>query len=152
LELTLTNLDKVLFPERPGVPAYTKRDLVRYYAAIAPTMLPYLADRPVNLHRYPDGVDRPGFWHKEVPTHAPEWITRWRHPDADPGETTWYVVPDRPATIAWLANFGAVELHAWTSTAAHPHRPTWAMIDVDPGPDTTLEETLVLARLYRSAL
>src|SRR5690606_36687386 len=85
LELTLTNLDKVLFPERPGVPAYTKRDLVRYYAAIAPTMLPYLADRPGNLHRYPDGVDRPGFSHKEVPTHAPEWITRWRNPDADPG-------------------------------------------------------------------
>jgi bifunctional non-homologous end joining protein LigD len=150
--LRLTNLDKVLFPPRSGGGALTKRDLIRYFAEMAPLMLPYLADRPVNLHRYPDGVERPGFWHKEVPGHAPEWITRWRNEQADPGETQRYFVADQPATLAWLANFGAVELHPWTSTAEQPSRPTWALVDIDPGSDTDPADVLVAARLHRTAL
>lgn len=152
VELALTNLDKILFPATERAPARTKRDLIRYYACIAPTMLPYLAHRPLNLHRYPEGVAKEGFWHKQVPSHAPEWISRWRNPEADAGETTWYVVADRPATLAWLANFGAVELHAWTSRVADPRAPTYAMIDIDPGTETTWDATLLLARLYRTGL
>ena len=115
-------------------------------------MLPYLADRPVNLHRFPDGVDKPGFWHKAVPSHAPDWLTRWHYEDAGQGETEWYFVADSPAALAWMANYGAVELHPWTSTAAHPHEPTWALIDIDPGTKATFDDALVLARLYRTAL
>ena len=115
-------------------------------------LLPYVHDRPLNSRRYPDGVDQPGFWHKAVPSHAPDWITRWRNDAADPGETEWYVVADRPATSAWLANYGAVELHPWTSRHSAPERPTYALIDIDPGSDTTFDDVLVLARLYRSAL
>jgi len=151
-ELSLTNLDKVLFPGRDDQAPVTKRDLIRYHAEVAPVMLPYLVDRPVNLHRYPNGVDRPGFWHKEVPGHAPEWLQRWRNPDADPGETEWYAVVDSPAALAWMANYGAVELHPWTSRIEDVRRPTWAFIDIDPGPDTTFDEVLALARLYRTAL
>jgi bifunctional non-homologous end joining protein LigD len=153
--LRLTNLDKVLFPAkrgRGGAKALTKRDLIRHHAVMAPAMLPYLADRPVNLHRYPDGIDQKGFWHKAAPDHAPDWLTRWRNEDADPGETEVYSVLDSPAALAWAANFAAVELHGWTSTAAHPHQPTWAMIDIDPGTRATFDDALVLARLYRTAL
>ena len=78
----------------------TKRDLIRYYAMVAPVMVPYLEQRPLNMHRFPNGVDKPGFWHKSIPSHAPEWITRWRYEDADEGETEWYIVADRPATLA----------------------------------------------------
>ena len=81
--------------------AVTKRDLIRYHASIAPAMLPYLADRPVNLNRFPDGVDKPGFWHKAVPTHAPDWLPRWHNADAGPGETQEYLVLDSPAALAW---------------------------------------------------
>ena len=151
-ELKLTNLDKVLFPARPGEEPVTKRDFIRYYAQIAPSMLPYLYDRPVNLHRYPDGVDKPGFWHKEVPDYAPEWLTRWRNEEADPGETVCYAVVDKVAALVWMANFGAVELNPWTSRLPDVHEPTWALIDVDPGSGTSFEEVLVLSRLYRSAL
>ena len=151
-ELSLTNLDKVLFPGRDDQAPVTKRDLVRYHAEVAPVMLPYLVDRPVNLHRYPNGVDRPGFWHKEVPGYAPEWLQRWRNPDADPGETEWYAVVDSPAALAWMANYGAVELHPWTSRIGDVRRPTWAFIDIDPGVDTTFDEVLALTRLYRTAL
>ncbi len=151
-DLKLTNLDKVLFPGRDAGPPHTKRDLIRYHARIAPTMLPYLVDRPVNLHRYPDGVDKPGFWHKEVPSHLPEWIKTWSNPEADEGETARYAVVDSVAGVIWMANYGAVELHAWTSKAANVHEPTWAFIDIDPGTQTTFGEILVLARLYRTAL
>ena len=153
--LRLTNLDKVLFPAksgRGGTKALTKRDLIRHNAVSAPVMLPYLAGRPVNLHRYPDGIDNPGFWHKSVPSHAPDWLTRWRNDEHDPGETEWYFIVDSPAALAWMANYGAVELHPWTSTAAAPHQPTWAMIDIDPGLKATFDDALVLARLYRTAL
>ena len=95
---TLTNLDKVLFPPRTkGEKPLTKRDLIRYYAMVAPVMLPYLERRPLNMHRFPNGVDKPGFWQKQVPSHAPDWITRWRNDDAGEGETEWYLVADRPA-------------------------------------------------------
>jgi bifunctional non-homologous end joining protein LigD len=151
-ELKVTNLDKVLFPARDGGAPVTKRDLIRYHAVIAPRMLPYLFDRPINLNRFPGGADRPGFWHKEVPSHAPAWLERWRNEEADEGETEWYSVVDSVPALAWMANFGALELHAWTSRLPDVHQPTWALIDVDPGERSTFEDVLVLARLYRAAL
>jgi bifunctional non-homologous end joining protein LigD len=151
-EVRLTNLDKVLFPATGQRPAYTKRDLIRYYVTVAPALLPHLAGRALNMHRYPDGVHRKGFWHKELPTHAPAWLSRWTNAAADLGETSVYVVADHTASLAWLANFGAVELHPWTSETRAPDCPTFALIDIDPGPRTAWEEVLLLARLYRTAL
>ena len=151
-ELRLTNLDKVLFPASGRRAEVTKRDLIAYVAAVAPAMMPYLAGRPVNLHRFPDGADRPGFWQKAVPSHAPAWLSRWRNEEADPGETEWYLVPDGAASLAWMANWGALEWHPWTSTTASPHEPTWALIDIDPGDATTFAEVRRLARRYRDAL
>lgn len=148
-EVALTNLDKVLFP---GAVPVTKRDLVRYHARVAPFLLPYLAGRPVNLHRFPDGVDRPGFWQKEVPGHAPGWIRRWRDPEAEPDETQHYIVLDSTPGLVWLANHAALELHPWTSRLPDVHRPTWALIDIDPGPAVGFADVLTLARLYRTAL
>lgn len=119
---------------------------------MAPYLLPYLAGRPVNLHRFPDGVDRPGFWQKEVPDHAPDWVRRWHHVEAAPGETRWYAVLDHPAALVWAANYGAIELYPWTSRLPEIREPTWALIDIDPVPRTGFDDVLVLARLYRAAL
>ena len=151
-ELKLTNLGKVLFPGRDGGEPVTKRELVRYYATVAPRLLPYLAGRPVNLHRYPNGSDHPGFWHKQVPDYTPEWVNRWRYPGASPGDSECYFVIDNVPALVWLANYAAVELHPWTSRIPQVDRPTWALIDIDPGERTTPEEVLVLARLYRAGL
>ena len=151
-ELKLTNLDKVLFPAGDDGRPVTKREVVRYYAEIAPWMLPYLHDRPLNLNRFPDGVHRPGFWHKEVPSHAPDWRRQWHNAEADPGETRCYAVVDSVPALAWMANYGGLELHAWTSRIPDVHQPTWALIDIDPGTTTSFDEILVLARLYRTAL
>jgi bifunctional non-homologous end joining protein LigD len=151
-ELRVTNLDKVLFPARPGEEPVTKRDLLRYTAQIAPTVLPYLRGRALNMHRYPGGTTTEGFWHKELPGHAPEWLPRWDNPEADSGETRTYLVVDEPAALVWAANFGALEWHAWTSLVERPEQPTYALIDLDPGEHTRWEDLLVLARLHRTAL
>ncbi len=145
----LTNLDKVLFPKAQ----LTKRDLVRYYTTMAPAILPYLRERPLNVHRWPDGVaGKTDFWQKQIPSHAPEWVARWDYPDAGRQQSHTYVVADRVATLAWLANQAVIDLHPWTSRTLEYWRPTYACIDIDPGEKTTWPEVLTLARLYRTAL
>jgi bifunctional non-homologous end joining protein LigD len=146
--LKVTNLDKVLFP---GDPPVTKRELLAYAARIAPIAVPYLQGRPLNLHRYPEGAGTKGFWHKQRPDHAPEWLGAWDNPEADEGETTTYVVADEPAALVWAANFGALE-HPWTSRCDAPHEPTYALVDLDPGERTSWDDLLALARLHRTAL
>ncbi len=150
--LRLTNLDKVLFPARPGEDAVTKRELIRYAARIAPVVLPYLTGRALNMHRFPDGAGAAGFWHKQLPDHAPAWIPRWQNPAAGQGETRTYLVVSEPAALVWAANFGALEWHAWTSLTQQPEQPTYALIDIDPGTATPWEDVMLLARLHRTAL
>ncbi|MFN2484042.1 MAG: DNA ligase D [Candidatus Limnocylindria bacterium] len=150
--LHLTNLDKILFPAEAGHPAVTKRDLIRYHVAVGPTVLPHLADRAVNLHRYPNGIGSGhGFWQKNLPGHTPQWVRRWRYVHREEGPKD-YVVVDSVAILAWLAQEAAIELHPWTSKTNAPDRPTFALIDIDPGAKTTWDEVLVLGRLYRTAL
>jgi bifunctional non-homologous end joining protein LigD len=157
-QLRLTNLDKELFPGRgagPGErarPPVTKRELIRYAASVAPAILPYLAGRPLNMHRFPGGADKPGFWHRQLPEHAPGWIPRWHDPDAGRGKAHTYLMVDEAAALVWAANFGALEWHAWTAPAADPDQPSYALIDIDPGPATSWDDVLVLARLHRTAL
>jgi bifunctional non-homologous end joining protein LigD len=148
----VTNLDKELFPGRGQEPPITKRELIGYAARIAPVLVPYLRGRALNMHRFPQGANTRGFWHKKVPDHAPDWITRWRNPAADPGETQAYLEVNEPATVIWLANFGALEWHPWTSPTAAPDRPDYVLLDIDPGPQTTWEQLRDLACLHRDAL
>jgi bifunctional non-homologous end joining protein LigD len=151
-KLRVTNLEKELFP--PGI---TKRELLGYAAAVAPTVLPYLSGRAVNLRRHPNGAQTKGFWHKQRPDHAPAWVSAWDNPEVSAGsttgggETTTYAVLDEPAAVVWAAQFGALEWHPWTSRTDQPRRPTYALIDLDPGEETTWEDVLALARLHRTA-
>jgi bifunctional non-homologous end joining protein LigD len=124
-------------------------------------MLPHLAERPLNLQRFPDGAEKPGFWQKDLRPTDPAWLRRWREPGAGTGwrsegarsrDANTHLVADRTATLCWLGNQAAFEIHAWTSRLTAPDRPTFALIDIDPGERTTWDETLVLARLFRTAL
>ncbi len=146
--LNLTNLDKVLFPDGP----FTKRDLIRYYVTVAPVLLPYLHERPLNVDRWPDGVTGAHFWQKQIPSHAPAWVQRWDYPEAGHDESHTYVVCDRVATLAWLANQACIDLHPWTSKLPDWYLPTYALIDVDPGEKTTWDQVVTLTKLYRRAL
>ncbi|MBA3778079.1 MAG: DNA ligase D [Chloroflexi bacterium] len=152
--VALTNLDKVLFPPRPGSDEkpITKRELVRYFAVVSPAALPHLAERALNLHRFPNGASGQGFWQKDIPASAPVWLRRWTETGVDAREANTHVVADRVATMVWLANSAAFEIHPWTSKIDAPERPTYALIDIDPGDRSSFAEVLVLARLYRTAL
>ena len=150
-EIRVTNLDKVLFPGRDGEEPVTKRDLLRYLVSVAPALVPFLDGRGLTVQRYPNGTEQKGFWQKDLPGHAPAWVTRWTYHHREEGPKD-YPVVDSAATLAWLGQEAAVELHPWTSRTDAPDRPSYALIDIDPGPDTTWDELLTLARLYRAAL
>jgi bifunctional non-homologous end joining protein LigD len=145
-ELRVTNLDKELFPARKAERPVTKRDLLRYAARIAPVAGPYLSRRGLNLHRFPDGAAGKGFWQRDLPDHAPSWLPRWEH------DGTTQLVVDEPAALVWAANFGVLEWHAWTSRVDDPEQPTYALIDIDPGSDSSWADVLTLARLHRTAI
>ena len=154
-ELKLTNLDKPLFPparDAPDDPPITKRELIAYFARIAPTMLPHLHERPLNLNRFPDGAYGKSFWQKDIPSTAPAWLRRWREVGVEARDANEHLIADRVGALCWLGNQASFEVHAWTSRLDAPWRPTFALIDIDPGEKTTWEETLVLTRLYRTAL
>jgi bifunctional non-homologous end joining protein LigD len=158
----ITNLDKVMMPGRDGGPDVTKRDVIAYYASVAPWMSMSLSGRPINLNRFPDGIGSTtspkgstktaGFYHKAVPKHAPLWLRRWPNPNADDGETREYLLIDGTAALVWVANFAGFEIHPWTSTAASPDEPSYALVDIDPGATTSWDDTLTIARLYRVAM
>ena len=154
-DLKLTNLDKPLFPPPAGTPddpPITKGELIAYFARIAPTMLPHLHERPLNLNRFPDGAFGKSFWQKDIPSTAPSWLRRWREVGVEAREANEHLIADRVGALCWLGNQASFEVHAWTSRLDAPWRPTFALIDIDPGERTEWEETLVLARLYRTAL
>jgi bifunctional non-homologous end joining protein LigD len=160
--LKLTNLEKVLFPppddesdetrETDRAPV-TKRDLIRYFALVAPALLPHLRDRPLNLHRFPNGTSGKGFWQKDIPSTSPSWLRIWHETGVreDRGAND-HLIADGVAALAWLANQAAFEIHAWTAPLADIAHPSFALIDIDPGERTAWEDTLTLARLYRTAL
>jgi bifunctional non-homologous end joining protein LigD len=150
-ELKLTNLDKVIFPARDE-DAVTKRDLIRYFALIAPTMLPHLQERPLNFQRFPNGPNAPGFWQKDIPGTAPAWLRRWKEVGVEERAANDHLIADRVGALCWLGNQTSFEIHAWTSRIDDPMTPTFALIDIDPGTKTTWEETVTLAKLYRTAL
>src|SRR3954452_12015219 len=126
----ITKPDKRLFPD-----GTTKADLAGYYEAVAPVMLPHLADRPLNLQRHPEGVEGHAIFQQRVPDHFPGWIGRATVRTED-GEATHVVARDAD-TLVYLANQAAIGLHAWLSRADRLERPDRLMFDLDPGEATT---------------
>jgi bifunctional non-homologous end joining protein LigD len=126
----LTHPDKVLFPA-DGI---TKADLARYYAAVAPAMVPHVRDRPLNLWRWNRGIEAPVVVQQEIPRGAPDWVRRVRVPRRRGGSVC-HAVGGEAATLVWLANQNCVTPHAWTSRADRPHQPDRLVFDLDPPDD-----------------
>jgi bifunctional non-homologous end joining protein LigD len=138
-QVKLSNLDKVLYPEV----GFKKRDVIDYYARVAPVLMPHLEGRALTLKRYPNGVDAQFFYEKNAPSHRPEWVTTARVGSID------YVVVDHEATLVWLANLADLELHTSLALAGDPERPTLVAFDLDPGPPATVVECCRVAELLR---
>ena len=155
--LTLVNLEKVMYP-RTGT---TKGEVLNYYARVAPVMLPHLADRAVTRIRWPNGTSEQSFFEKNVPAGTPSWVrtvavptTGSRSSTGEDGELTFPVI-DSLATLTWLVNLAALELHVhqWTVTRrGKPLNPNRLVIDLDPGEPAGLGECAEVALLVRDRL
>ncbi len=146
--LSLSNLDKVLYPDA----GFTKAGVIDYYTRIAPAVLPHLAGRPLTLKRYPDGVDAEFFYEKQIPRHAPDWVARAPIRTTRRGRVITFTVVEELATLVWLANLADLELHTSLSRADDIATPTVVAFDLDPGEPATIVQCCEVALLMRDAL
>ncbi|MGH2956903.1 MAG: non-homologous end-joining DNA ligase [Solirubrobacterales bacterium] len=144
-KLKLTNLDKVLYPKT----GTTKAEVIDYYARVAELLLPHLKGRPLTLKRYPDGVDGFHFYEKNCPKHRPDWVrTTPVYVDRRAGEIDFCMCENR-ATLVWLAQLAALELHPSLSKATRIEQPTVLAFDLDPGKPAALLECCHVALRVR---
>ena len=127
-EVVFSNLKKIFWPED----GYTKGDLIEYYRAISPWLLPYLADRPVVMTRFPDGIHGKSFFQKDAPPFSPEWLRTERMWSEDTQREIDYFVCDDLDSLLYIANLGTIPLHVWGSRIASLERPDWCILDLDP--------------------
>jgi len=125
----ITHPDKVLFPD-DGI---TKGELTAYYEAIAPVMLPHLRGRPLTMERYPAGIDRKGFWQKDVSKGFPDWLERVEVPKKD-GVVHHPVITD-VQSLLWTANQNTITHHVWSSRVPNLKHPDVCVFDLDPSID-----------------
>ena len=143
-----SNLDKTLYPELQ----LSKADIIEYYIKAAPRMLPYLRDRTLVRTRYPDGIRGEGFYEKDKPGGAPDWVQTYTKYSASVDKDTEYVVCNDLDTLIWLANLAALELHIPLSRIHAVAEPDLLLFDVDPEPPFGLNEAVQAALILREYL
>ena len=144
--IELTSLDKVLWPET----GFTKADMIRYYAAVAPAILPEIEGRALTLGRWPDGVEGHGFAQTEC-RGRPPWM-RTAPVTLRSGELRRHCLVSDLAALLWIANQNAIELHAFLHRADNPLHPTAALFDLDPAPGFDIVDCSGVALELRDAL
>jgi bifunctional non-homologous end joining protein LigD len=144
--LRLTNLDKLLWP----LARFTKRDLLAYYESMAAILVPHIADRPLTLRRFPDGVDGLD-WFQTQCRGRPEWLPSVAIPGRK-GAVQRYCVVNDLASLLWVANLATIELHPFLATRERPDRPLAVVFDLDPGPPASILGCCEVGLLLRRAL
>jgi bifunctional non-homologous end joining protein LigD len=149
----LSNLDKVFF-EVEGI---TKGDLLDYYRAVAPVLVPHLRARPFTMRRYPDGANGKAFFQKDAPSHMPDWIERFHVQVSTreaPRRMKWIDAPvvNDEDSLLWMVNMGCIDMNTWYSRVDKPDRPDFVLFDLDPSPDVGFKETLQVALVVKQAL
>ncbi|HXP83698.1 MAG TPA: DNA ligase D [Bryobacteraceae bacterium] len=124
--LKFTNLNKVYFPPTQGNDGYRKRDLLNYYNAVAPLILPHLKDRPLSLKRYPNGIEADFFFQKEVAPSFPKWLR------TGVADGIRHVIGENRATLLFLVNLGCIDHNPWMSRMGSLEHPDYLLIDLDP--------------------
>jgi bifunctional non-homologous end joining protein LigD len=143
--LKLSNLEKVLYPAA----GFTKKDVIDYYVRIAPAIIPHLAGRALTRKRYPDGVEGEPFFEKNAPMHKPDWVKTAPIWSGRNRRTINYILADDLATLVWLANLAALELHPSLALTRDITCPTVMVFDLDPGPPANIVECCQVAMWLR---
>ncbi|MGD0550119.1 MAG: non-homologous end-joining DNA ligase [Candidatus Bathyarchaeia archaeon] len=143
-----TNVDKILYPEL-GI---TKAQVIEYYIRIAPKMLGLLAERPLSLTRFPEGVDKKGFYEKDIPSGTPSWVKTFNRYSETAQRGINYIVCNDLDTLLWLANLAALEIHMTLSRTHSFESPDLVLIDVDPEPPASYQDAVEVALLLKENL
>lgn len=143
----LTNLQKLFWPEL-GI---TKRDLIQYYADVAPVLLPHLADRAMVMKRYPNGAAGEFFFMKRAPDPRPEWIELCSIEHSSGNVIGFPMIQDL-ASLLWVINLGCIDLNQWYARCDDVDRPDYVHFDLDPVPGASFEKVVDAALLIRQAL
>jgi len=144
--VTFSNLDRVLYPEL-GI---SKKEVIEYYIRKAPLMIPLLEERPLTVRRFPDGIGKKGFFGKDVPRNAPEWIRTYTMERG--GDDTEYIICNDLDTLIWLANLAAIEIHIPLSRVPSVDKPDLALFDIDPEPPATFRDACRVAGSLKKLL
>ncbi len=152
-ELRLSNLDK-LFWQEEGI---TKGDLLGYYQAVAPVLLPHLKNRPFTMRRYPDGAYGKAFFQKDAPSHMPDWIPTHRalvSTREKPKAKKWVEFPivNDELALLWMVNMGCIDMNTWYSRVDKPERPDFVLFDLDPTPEVPWSQTIEVALILKELL
>jgi len=143
-----TNLDKILYPKS----RITKAKVIEFYVKIAPKMLNFLATRPVVLTRFPNGVDKEGFYEKDAPAGTPPWVKTIRRYSETAHRNIDYIVCNDLDTLLWLANLAALEIHTTLSTTDSFENPEFILFDIDPEPPAGIDQAVDTALLLKEKL
>lgn len=146
----LSNLDKIYWPER----GYTKGDLLAYYYNVAPLILPHVTGRPLVLKRKPEGIHGSGWLEKDAPAYTPSWVPRCvvEHEAAKEGPTVGYLMIEDTASLLFVANLGAIDLHPVLARCDDTYHPDAVLFDLDPAPPATVADACAVALHVRTAL
>ncbi len=147
-EVALTNVDKVFFPAR----GLTKGDLVEYYLDLAPHVLNHVERRPMQMKRYPNGVDGEFFYQKRVPRPHPDWLDTIHIVFPGSGRTADFPVVTDIASLAWIVNLGCIELHTWHSRVSDIERPDYLLIDLDPSAGNPWQHVREIALVVKEVM
>lgn len=147
-KVEFTNLDKVLYPEL----RITKAKIIEYYVKLAPKMLGLLAERPIVLTRYPNGIDKEGFYEKDAPLGTPPWVEIFTKYSETVDHSVNYIVCNDLDTLVWLANLAALELHMPLSTRKSVESPDLVLFDMDPETPAGIDEVVGVALLLKEKL
>lgn len=148
LPITYSNIDKTLFPDD----GYTKGDLIQYYVSVADVLLPHLAERPISMSRYPEGITGHSFYQKNAPGHQPDWMSTTPVESDSQGGIIDFLLADSTEALSWFANMGCVEFHPFHSRIGRLDFPDYAIFDFDPSEGSAWDQVVAAAQLLRIAL
>ncbi len=146
--IQLSNLSKIYWPGE----GYTKGDMIDYYEAIAPYILPYVKNRPMSLKRNPNGILDEGFFQKDAGEHAPAWVKKIDVFSESNSKTIHYIMCNDKASLLYIANLGCIEMNPWNSTSVKIDNPNYMVIDIDPAEKNTFDEVIETALAVKTVL
>jgi bifunctional non-homologous end joining protein LigD len=148
MDIELSNLEKMMYP-KIGV---KKKDVIKYYIKIAPKILRFLEGRAIVMKRFPDGIDKPGFYEKNAPPNTPQWVETFTRYSKTAKRDINYIVCNNLNTLIWLANMATLEINITLSTTSAYEKPDLILFDIDPEPPANFNDALEVARLLKESL